>query len=121
MKVVQEKIKTNKIAEYYKKNLEILNCILENKLTKVEMDTLAMFLMLPKEVVEDGYFTSHTKKIVIETNNISSSSLSGILKSIISKGIITKKENTGKLELSPKFLIEGKQGYQIMVYLEHED
>lgn len=112
MEVIQKEFKVDSI-NYYKTHLNILCSVLPVKLSDKEVEVLANFMSLDKELTKDDMFNTEARRRVKEKSDLSSGGLANHLKSMITKGFVTKDEFTHRLTVR-EFLIpeDTTQGYQ---------
>ena len=115
MKIIQQAFKLDK-DKYYVVHLGILNAILPVKLTDKELEVLAAFMGLDKNIVEDSYFNPIARKIVLKKLKLSPAGLSNHLKAMIDKGFLIKNSITNNITIKEFLLpeIDG-QGYQFKI------
>lgn len=115
MKIIQQAFNLE-YQEYYIMHLQILNAILPVKLTDKELEVLAAFMGLDKNLIEENYFNPITRKKVLNKVNLTPAGLSNHLKSMINKGFLIKNSITNTITIKD-FLLpeENEQGYKIKI------
>jgi len=89
MKALSKKLVLN-TKDYYIVHLSIINALIPgNKLTPKEIEVLASFMMLQGDIAQDR-FGSTAKKLIRLNLNISDAGLSNYIKSLKTKGFISK-------------------------------
>lgn len=115
MKIIQQAFNLNK-EEYYVVHLKILNAILPIKLSEKELEVLAAFMGLDKNIVEENYFNPVARKKVLKKLDLSPAGLSNHLKSMLEKGFIIKNNITNNITIKEFLLPESfVQGYQFKI------
>ena len=105
--------------EYYKKHLAIVSCIIPTKLTEKEIEVLACFMSLEKNLIEDEMFNSVTRKKVMKELNLQPGGLGNHIKSMIEKLVLEKHPITNIIRVKTYlFPDETVQGYQIKIVKE---
>lgn len=119
MKVIQKELKVG-LGEYYNIHLTIINSILPVKLTDKEIEVLAGFMSLDKNIIENDMFnTLARKKVKEKLDNMSAGALGNHLKSMIEKGFLTKDDITNKITIKDFLIPEDDwQGYQFKIVKE---
>jgi DNA-binding MarR family transcriptional regulator len=102
--------------DYYIKHLTIINTLLPTYLTDKEIEVLAAFMSLDKNLIEDDMFNTVARKKVMTKLNLSPGGLGNHLKSMINKKVLDRNEITNKITIKT-FLLpqEPAQGYQIKI------
>ncbi len=115
MKVIQQAFNLEN-EKYYVVHLNIINAILPVKLTDKELEVLATFMALDKNIIEDGYFNPISRKKVMKKLELIPAGLSNHLASMIKKGFLIKNSITNNITIKP-FLLpeENNQGYQFKI------
>lgn len=85
-------------ADYYKKHLSLINCILPVTMTPKEMEVLAAFMSLEGDITQHRFGPS-AKKIVMAQLNLSPSGLSNYIGTLTDKGFLIEKIDM--LEIRP--------------------
>lgn len=113
MKILQKQLNLSR-DDYYKVHLEIINALLPIKLSGKEIEVLAGFMSLEKNLTSTDMFNTVTRKMVKDKlKGMSAGSLSNHLKSMLDKGFLTKDDH-GLIEVkSFLFPEENAQGYQL--------
>ncbi len=88
MRIIRKQLKLPK-NDYYIKHLQIVNVFLPVQLTPREIEILAAFMSLEGDIAEDRFGTS-ARKIVMQGLNLSQGGLGNYMKSLQTKGFITK-------------------------------
>ena len=115
MEIIKKAIKV-KPEDYFNTHLEIINPLMPTKFTPMEMKVLAAFMTLEGEIVEEGRFNSHTKKIVMEKLKLSAGGLGNYLRALVNKKYLNKSKYTKTLTVAEYLLPENKwQGYQFKI------
>ena len=116
MKVVQKTIRLSK-ENYYKMHLNIINTLLpeQSRMVNKEIEILAAFMSLDKNITEEDMFnTLARKQVKAKLENMSSGGLGNHLKSLILKKHLSKNEITNRITINPHIIPEeSTQGYQI--------
>lgn len=115
MKIIQQAFKVES-EKYYILHLEIINAVLPVKLTDKELEVLAAFMAIDKNIIEDGYFNSIARKKVMKKLNLKPGGLSNHLSEMIKKGFLIKNKVTNFITIK-EFLLpeENEQGYQFKI------
>lgn len=115
MKIIQQAFKVEN-QEYYTMHLQISNAVLPVKLTDKELEVLAAFMGLDKNIIEENHFNPVARKKVLKRLNLSAAGLSNHLKSMINKGFLIKNDITNAITIR-EFLLpeEDGQGYQFKI------
>ena len=90
--------------DYITRHLLIVNGLLPNQLTRKEIQILASFMGLHKELTKDSLFNTEARKRVMKEFNMVPAGLSYHLTNIIKKGLIIKED--GLLKVHPSFFPE---------------
>lgn len=116
MEIIKRYIETDKF-DYYVQHLKVLDVVFSVGITHKEIEVLAHFLNLDKEITEDDMFnTLARKKVKEKLGKMSAGGLSNHFNSLIGKGVMNKAEITNKLTITPFFIPEeNKQRYQIEI------
>lgn len=115
MKIVQKTIRLSK-EDYYKMHLNIINTLLpeQSRMVNKEIEVLAAFMSLDKNITEEDMFNTLARKQVKAKLNLSAGGLGNHLKSLIEKKHLSKNEITGRITVNPAIIPEEPvQGYQI--------
>lgn len=116
MKLLQKIIRVNR-EDYFKMHLNIINTLVseKEKMVNKEIEVLAAFLSLDKNIIEEDMFnTLARKQVKAKLGNMSAGGLGNHLKSLIEKKHLSKNEITGKITVNPAIIPqEPIQGYQI--------
>lgn len=105
-----------KAKEYYEKHLQLLNIIIPANLTNKEVEVLAMFMSLDKNIIEDEMINPVSRKKVMDNLKLSPGGLGNHLKSMTEKKALIRNEVTGSIRLNPHLRPnETVQGYQIKI------
>lgn len=89
--IMTELVKVFKLKDrhYYTKHLELVNVILENKMTPREMEVLGAFMSIDGgQLTEADRFCTSARKIVKEQLNLKDGGLGNFLKTLKEKKII---------------------------------
>ena len=115
MKIIQKSFNLEN-QDYYIMHLNIVNAILPVKLTDKELEVLAAFMGLEKNLIEENYFNPVARKKVLKKVGLSPAGLSNHLKSMIDKGFLSKNDITNTITIK-QFLLpeEDGQGYQFKI------
>lgn len=117
MKIIQRSLNLGKV-DYHIKHLSILNILIPINLTDKEIEVLATFMSLDKELIDEDMFNSVSRKKVMSKLKLSPGGLSNYIRFMLDKKVLFKTE-TGKLKIREYLLPENKaQGYQIKVILD---
>lgn len=112
MEVIQKEFKVDNTV-YYIMHLNIICSVLPVKLSDKEVEVLANFMSLEKNLIKDDMFNTEARRRVKDKSALSSGGLANHLKSMIDKGFLVKDEITHKLNVRPFLIPEDKaQGYQ---------
>ena len=116
MQVLKKSIKCSSREEYHQLHLHIINPLLPNKLTDKEILILSSFMSIDEKLVEDDRFNSLVRKKVMEKHKLSAGGLSNHLKSMITKGFLTRSKVTSRIKIKP-FVKPGDnmQGYKFRI------
>lgn len=95
--------------KYYEKHLSIINPMLTVQLTVKEIQVLASFLSVGKEMASDYRFNSVAKKHVRTALKLKPGGLSNYFRSMVNKKVLLKNEITGAYTIAPHVLPEEKQ------------
>ena len=120
MKIIQQVFNLDN-EKYYTAHLSIINAVLPVKLTDKELEVLAAFMGLDKNIIEDGFFNPVARKKVLKKLELSPAGLSNHLKSMINKGFLIKNNVTNFITIK-EFLLpeENEQGYQFKIIRKNE-
>lgn len=115
MKIIQKRLNLNQY-DFYVKHLEIVSCLLPTNLTKKEIEVLAGFMSLDKNLTEGDMFNSVARKKVMAKLDLVPGGLGNHLKHMLEKNVIYRDELTKKLVmreyLEPNI---DAQGYKIII------
>lgn len=116
--IIQRLLKVDK-RKYYSKHLSIVSCLLPTHLTNKEIEILACFMSLDKNIIEEDMFNTLARKKVMDELNLKPGGLGNHLKSMINKKVLDKNPITNKITLKDYlFPDDNNQGYKIMI--KHE-
>lgn len=87
MKALSKKLELS-ASEYFKIHLNIVNSLINTKLTPKEVEVLALFMSLQGDIAKDRFGTT-AKKFVKQELSLSDGGLSNYIKSLKNKGFIT--------------------------------
>ena len=106
-------------VEFYETHLSIINCLLPEKLTPMEIKVLANFMSLDGDAAIHK-FGSSGRKIVMDELGISPSGMSNYIKSFVIKKFIFKAGDVYKIWniLEPK---NKEQNYMIKLIMTDEE
>jgi len=93
--------------EYYETHLSIINCIIPEKLTPMEVKVLAHFMSLEGDIAQYRFGPS-AKKIVMEELNLKPAGLSNHMRELFNKKAIKKNEDN-RISIQPILLPEKDQ------------
>tara|TARA_R110000796_G_scaffold118353_5_gene232003 strand:+ start:10131 stop:10490 length:360 start_codon:yes stop_codon:yes gene_type:complete len=117
MKIIKQVISTEG-REYYEKHLKIVSCILPTKLTQKEIEVLAFFMSLDKNLIEEDMFNSLARKKVMEgLSKMSPGGLGNHLKSMIVKQVLDRHNITKRITIK-SFLIPEESSQEFQIRLE---
>lgn len=110
---------TESSFQYCKKHLEIISALLPVKLHSREIDVLATFFSLPRDITEGDLFNTLARKKVKSILKMSDGGLSNHIKNIYDKGFIYRDGVNGALKVKD-YLIpsEKKQIYKFKLIYE---
>lgn len=94
--------------EYYETHLSIINCIIPQRLTPMEVKVLAHFMALEGDIAQHR-FGSSAKKIIMEELNLKPAGLSNHMRELYEKGFLKKDEETKLTSIQPILLPEKEQ------------
>lgn len=116
MQVIQKELKINS-EQYYLMHLNIINSVFSVKLTDKEIEVLAGFMALDKNITGTDMFNTYARRLVKEKlEGMSAGSLSNHLKAMIDKGFLTKDEISNRISIKEFLLPEDTwQGYQFRI------
>jgi len=115
MKTIQRILNLSK-EDFYIKHLTIVNLLLPTHLTNKEIEILAAFMSLDKNLIEEDMFNTVARKKVMGKLGLSPGGLSNHLKSIIDKKVLDRNTITNRITIKPYLLPhEPVQGYQIKI------
>lgn len=116
MKIIQQAFKVEN-EKYFIMHLGIINAVLPVKLTDKELEILASFMSLDKNIIEDSYFNPVARKKVLKKVGVSPAGLSNHIKSMIDKGFLVKNNITNFISIKDFLLPEDEeQGYQFKIF-----
>ena len=100
--------------KYYEQHLHIIHLFLPAQLTNKEIETLALFMSLKGELVEQDRFGTQCRKIVMEKMGIKPGGLGNYLRALEEKSYIYKEGNKFRIR---EFLVpdHNVQGYQFLI------
>ena len=102
--------------DYYTTHLNILNCFLETKLSDKEVEVLANFMNLDKNITGNDMFNTYARRLAKDSmKEMSAASLSNHIKTLKEKKYI-EKDSVGRLKIvNYLFPEETFQGYQLKI------
>lgn len=119
MRIIKKEI-TVPAEKYHSVHLNMINPMLPVQLSEKEIAVLSSFMSLDYEIIKDDMFNTLARKLVKEKlEDMSSSSLSNHIRSLLTKGYLSKDAITGRITLK-KFLIpeDDWQGYMFKITKE---
>lgn len=121
MQVIQKELRINS-EQYYLMHLNIINSVFSVKLTDKEIEVLAGFMALDKNITGTDMFNTYARRLVKERlKGMSAGSLSNHLKAMIDKGFLTKDEISNRISIKEFLLPEDTwQGYQFRIIKQDE-
>ena len=116
MKVIQRDFELEKL-EFYKTHLRIVNAILPVNITNKELEIMAEFLILPKELTNGNMFNTLARREVIKRLGLNDGGMSNHIKNMKKKGYIVKQgEYYG---IAPALLPDQEvQGYNLKLKIK---
>lgn len=126
---MQEKIRKFKTGksfsnsvQFYISHASIINSVIENvekKLSNKEIEVIANFMALDTQITLGDILNNKARKIVKEALKMSSASLSNHVKSLISKGVIIKDEETERHSFAAPYKVgkEDTHHYEILLHV----
>ncbi len=101
MKILQKRI-IEKSSDYYNRHIRIINGIFHPacQMTNKEIEILASFMSLHKELTKDSLFNTQARKRVMADLNLIPAGLSHHIRNLRDKGHIFKDERLGVLKIS---------------------
>lgn len=94
--------------EYYETHLSIINCIVPQKLTPMEVKVLAHFMALEGDIAQYRFGPS-AKKIIMEELNLKPAGLSNHMSQLFEKGFLKKDGQTKLISIQPILLPEKEE------------
>jgi len=104
MSLIKKTVKLESKEEYLKLHFFIINPMFPVQLSNKEAEILASFLSLDKSLIEEEVFNPLTRKRVMESKLLSPGALGNHLKTMLSKGFLTRNEVTNKISVNPMCL-----------------
>lgn len=118
MKILQKTLKLSKVP-YYTRHLTIMNAVLDLDLTSKEIDVIASFMSLGKEMTSTSVFNTEARKRVMKSLKISTGGLSNYVRALTGKGFFTLGEDKKPLGISSNlYPEESLQGYKLKLVLD---
>lgn len=109
MKVIKQDFNLNEL-EFYQTHLKVLNAVLPINITNKEIEILAEFMTLPKELTNGNLFNTQARKNVSEKLSLKEGGMNNHIKNMKKKGLIIG--NTNELKIAPALIPSNKvQGY----------
>lgn len=105
--------------EYYSKHFNIINPFLPQHLTDTEIEILTSFMALEAILIEEDMFNTEARKRVRGKLNLSTSSLSNHLRSLVKKGFLRKHDITKRITIN-QILIPAEVEQNYMFRLKYE-
>lgn len=113
MKIIQESFRLDEV-DYNRKHLEIISALLPTNLTSTEIEVLASFMALDKNIIQDDMFNTLARKNVRVKLKMSPGGLGNHLRSMTDKKVLDKDDKTNRITMKEFLIPESKvQGYQI--------
>ena len=120
-KILQIRIQTTEKFKYNKLHVSLLNVLNNIGLSGREIDVLSSFLSLDESIIDEDMFNPVARKKVMLQLGLKPGGLGNHLKSLITKGVLTKNKITNRIKLNPIFKARDKsQGYQILNICKNE-
>ena len=109
MKVIQRGFELSSI-DYYKTHLRLVNAVFPVGITEREIDIIAHFLSLPKDITKDDMFSATARKRVIDILKLTPGGMSNHIKNMKKKGYLKREGDC--LVVVPALVPDGIcQGY----------
>jgi hypothetical protein len=110
MKEIKKLLKLNN-TEYYETHLSIINCLLPQTMTPMELKVMARFMALEGDIAQYRFGPS-AKKIVMTQLNISPAGLSNYLTSLSQKGFLFKQGDI--VQILPILMPEKEEQFYLL-------
>jgi len=100
MSLIKKTVKLEDKEKYLKLHFSIINPMFPVQLSNKEAEILSAFLSLDNKLIEDEVFNPLTRKKVMEVKKLSAGALGNHLKSMLSKGFLSKDAVTNRITIN---------------------
>jgi DNA replication protein DnaD len=123
MKTVIKNFTLNK-SEYYYRHFLIVNVCLPDEMRMInkEMEVIACFFSLDKNIIEEDMFNTFARKLVKEKLKLDSAGLTNHIRKLITKGILSKNPITNRIKVKEPFIpSDNNQEYKLKIVLNEKN